>query len=149
MSGFVLSPGITPMLTDLFVLELPIALGVGFFAARGRGFEIVFAANLLLLGIIKAITDYADLPDLVVAVSGIIGGSVWLELAVRRVPRERPYGGLLAALGPLLVVVGAIKLTDFYDPFDLLLADAVIVAGAALWWYRRPRSVSSPDAAPS
>lgn len=136
MSGFLLSPGITPELTDAFVLELPLALALGYFAARGYGLELAFLLNLLALGVVKWITDWSDPLDDVVAASALLGGALWLALLHGRPRRARLRSLLGAVLGPFLVLVGALKLTDFYDPFDLLLADAVVVAGIALWWYR-------------
>jgi hypothetical protein len=134
VSGFLLSPGITPELTDLFVVELPIAIAAGFFLARARGFGWAFGLNALALGAIKLITDYGDPGDDIVAAAAVIAGLLFLGQAVSsgwlvRVPKVA-----LSVGGGLLLAVGAIKISaDFYDPFDLLLADMAVAGGIAAW----------------
>ncbi len=136
MSGFLLSPGITPELTDVFVVELPIVVGLGYLFGKRTGFEIAFALNALALGVVKGVTDYLDLPDVIVAAAAIVGGALWLAVATGQLPPGRARRTVFPVLAPIFVIVGLSKLTDFYDPFDILLADAVIVAAAALWTYR-------------
>ena len=136
MSGFLLSPGITPELTDLFVVELPLAVGLGYLLGRRYGFELLFVLNAVALGAVKWYTDYLDLPDVAVALAAIVGGALWLASLAGRLPVNRPRRTAFSVLAPIFAGIGAVKLLDFYDPFDILLADAVIVAAAALWMYR-------------
>ena len=146
MSGFLLSPGITPELTDVFVLELPIVLGAAYLLGGRRGFELAFAANAIVLAIVKLVTDYSDPWDDAVALSALFGGGLWI--------RVREGGGVsgvaartvLGLIGIVSFLFGLVKLTDFYDPFDLLLADAAIVCGIALLVL--PRGPASGPKAP-
>jgi hypothetical protein len=137
MSVFLLSPGITPELTDVFVIELPLALAVGYLFGRRTGFEVAFALNALALGVVKLVTDFPDVWDDLVSFSALFGGGLWLVTTLRMVDGRSSLRWVSAAAGLFFVLVGLAKLTDFYDPFDLLLADAVIVSGIALWVYRR------------
>lgn len=136
MSAFLLSPGITPELTDLFVIEFPIALGLGYVLGRRAGFEFAFVLNALVLGTVKLVTDYADVWDDAVSLAAVLGGVLWIGIS-----RNWPKGagssrGTLRVLGVVFVIFGVLKvLNDFYDPFDLLLADCAIVAGIAVAFY--------------
>jgi hypothetical protein len=139
VTGFALSPGITPALTDVFVVELPILLGVGYFLGRRRGFEVVFALNAIALGAVKLYTDWADPPDVVISVAAVASGAGWL-LALANVGAGgvRPRGAFpgAGAIGVFGLAAGAWKAWhDFYDPFDLLLADAALISGLALIAY--------------
>src|SRR4029077_12723227 len=114
VTGFTLSPGITPILAEFYVAELPLALALGYAFADRRGFEIAFGLNAFVLGSIKLATDFTDLQDLPVALGGIsIGLSVLVATlrgdAIRRLP------GLLWRMGgAVAIVVGAIKIArDF------------------------------------
>jgi hypothetical protein len=134
VSAFNLSPGITPLLTDLFVVELPIAVGLGL-VLRGRaGAEIAFALNALALGAIKLVTDYGDRGDWPIIAAALVGGALGLLAAGRAPKPSGPITRMAALLVGLGVVgVAAVKiLRDFYDPFDVLLADAAAVTGFAL-----------------
>jgi hypothetical protein len=134
VSGFLLSPGITPELTDLFVVELPIAIAAGFFLARARGIGWAFGLNALALGAIKLVTDYGDPGDDLVAAAAVIAGLLFLGQAVSPAWLVRMPKVALGVGGGLLVVVGAIKIrADFYDPFDLLLADMAVAGGIVAW----------------
>ncbi|MCI4368887.1 MAG: hypothetical protein L3K09_04920 [Thermoplasmata archaeon] len=133
MTGFTLSPGITPELTDLFVLELPVLLAAGYALRKGRGFEVALALNALALGAIKFATDFTDLPDDVVSIAGLLGGAGVLTAGGAGWRPRIPPVALWRLLGVLFVLVGAVKaLRDFYDPFDLLLADTAIACGGLL-----------------
>ena len=147
MSGFLLSPGITPELTDVFVLELPIALGVGYLLGGRRGFELAFAANAVVLAIVKLVTDYFDPWDDAVALSALFAGGLWIGVREGGGVGGRAARTILGVVGIASLLFGLLKLTDFYDPFDLLLADAAIVSGIALLVLRRER-LSDPAAPP-
>lgn len=133
MTGFVLSPGITPLLTDLFVLELPLALGFAYAWRGARGFELALALNAIALGVVKLVTDYRDVGDLIVAIGGLIAGTLFaLESLKRPAWTRRQTTGLLVA-GVAVGLIGVTKAAvDFYDPFDLLLADLLMVLGVLL-----------------
>lgn len=128
-----LSPGFTPELTDLFVIELPVAVGLGYLLDRKEGFEIAFAANALVLGLVKLVTDYSDVLDAPVFLAAIAGGAGWLLVATGVLERGSTLRLMGFVLGSTCVLMGLLKLQDFYDPLDLLLADTLIVTGVALW----------------
>ncbi len=132
MSAFVLSPGLTPELTDAFLLELVVAIGVGQLVDRERGVETALALNAIAFALVKLITDWADLPDALVGVAGVLGGAALLLRGRLRRPAAlgRPWPARL--VGAAVLVLGAIKgLGDFYDPFDLTLGMLLVVVG--LW----------------
>jgi hypothetical protein len=146
VDGFRLSPGITPFLTDLFVVGVPIALGVGYLLGRSRGSQTALGASALALGAVKLFTDYPDVGDDIVAIGALLAGLAFLAQALRpdwvyRVPRS-----LFGVGAVVLLLVGAYKIrTDFYDPFDLLVADLTFVGGlAAAFLARRNRRSPSP-----
>ncbi|MCI4350580.1 MAG: hypothetical protein L3K15_03595 [Thermoplasmata archaeon] len=146
MDGFRLSPGITPFLTDLFVVELPIAVALGFLLGRSRGVFGTLGANALALGAIKVVTDYPDLPDDVVAFAALVAGGFFLLLGLRASARVHRPTPVVAFGGVLLVAIGVLKIySDFYDPFDVLLADLTFVAGCAAILRHRGAEPSSPS----
>ncbi len=147
MSGFLLSPGITPELTDVFVIELPIVLGAGYLFGGRRGFELAFAANAIVLAIVKLVTDYFDPWDDAVALSALVGGGLWVLVRESGGVRGRTSWTVIGLAGLVAILFGLVKLTDFYDPFDLLLADAAVVCGIALLVLRH-RRVPGPGASP-
>jgi hypothetical protein len=127
---FRLSPGITPFLADLFVLEIPLALGLAYALRRRPGVELVVALNALGLGAIKLVTDYADVKDIVVALAGIVGGLVLLSWFGSAAWRTRGLVRMERVVAVGLILVGVFKAVgDFYDPFDLLLSDMIVVSG--------------------
>ncbi len=138
--AFLLSPGITPLLTDLVLVEFVLLSGALYRLAGPRGFEAAVALNALLLGAIKLATDYTDLLDLPVALAGLVGGLFCLVGLAGRPRRPRLPKGLVRTLALVLGAVGLLKAgLDFYDPFDLLLSAVVMVL--AFWWLvpGRPR----------
>jgi hypothetical protein len=130
MTGFLLSPGLTPELTDVFVIEVPLALGAGMILARRTGLGWALLLNLLVLGIIKYLTDASDLHDDIVSIGAMVSAiAVGLSL---RVPRVRGLRVFEFLLGLFALGIGIWKaVSDFYDPFDLLLSDMLMLAG--LW----------------
>ena len=130
MTGFELSPGITPALVGAVSVELPLALGLGYLLFRGRGFEYALGLNGIVLGSLKVLTDYRDLYDTTIALLALVGG---LTLVARvALPRGRAPAFFLLFLGVYAIPFGATKLLgDFYDPFDLVVADLAVVLG--LW----------------
>ncbi len=146
MSEFNLSPGITPELVGVVVLAFPLLVALLYRVDRERGVEWAFALNALGLGVVKLVTDYADLGDVAVALAGVFGGLLLLARSMG--PRPRPSAGL-ALLGLTVAAIGGIKVArDFFDPFDLLLATVLIVVGVWLatpWlraWGRGSRPVA-------
>lgn len=135
MTQFLLSPGITPQLTDLFVLEFPIAVGFAYFLKGSKGVELVIGLNALVLAVIKIVTDYSDPYDDLVSVAVLAGGlGVLYPLLVSGAPHLS--FGVGVTLGAVVGALGLFKAAgDFYDPFDLLMADMGVVAGL---WLGRP-----------
>ena len=134
MTGFLLSPGITPALVSACAVELPLALGLGYLFYRDRGLEVAIGLNAVGLAAIKIYTDYADIFDLLLAVVVLAAGLAWLVLRLSpdRSPSRLIRGGSMA-LATFAVPLGAIKvISDFYDPFDTFLACMGILAGALL-----------------
>lgn len=145
MSGFVLSPGITPALVELFAIELPIAVGLGLVLGEARGARWALTANLAVLGAVKIATDLSDLLDVIPAVAAIVGAGLW-NLTDRFAGLGGTGRGGLAAVGILFVGLGGLKLyLDPFDPFDVFWAGLLAVSGVAvLVGLRRGR----PDGAP-
>ena len=145
MDAFQLSPGITPLLADVVLVEFVLLLAILYRARGADGFEAAVALNALALGAIKLGTDYADLLDDPVALAGIIGGSLYLwGLRTPRSLRPAPGKGTLV-VAAVVGLLGVLKLyLDFYDPFDLLLALLAIVL--ALWWFASVRRRSRDPA---
>ncbi|MCI4354517.1 MAG: hypothetical protein L3K06_04050 [Thermoplasmata archaeon] len=146
MSDFNLSPGITPELVGIVVLEVPLLLALLYGLDRERGVVWAFGLNALGLGLVKLATDYRDPGDLAVAFAGIFGGLLVLYRSIGPAPRPSAPA---AFLGSVVATIGGIKVVrDFYDPFDLMLAAVLLVVGGALLvpWLRaragRPRVVA-------
>jgi hypothetical protein len=135
VTGFLLSPGITPQLTDLFVLEFPLAVVFAYFLRGRQGLELAFGLNALVLAVIKLVTDISDPEDVAVALAVLAGGlGVLYPLLAAR--GARLSFGVSVLVGGIAGALGCFKaLADFYDPFDLLLADLGIVTGL---WLGRP-----------
>ncbi len=133
---FDLSPGITPLLTDIFVLLVPLSIGLEQVARRTPLVgSLALPGCLLLMASIKLFTDYSDPPDALLAGWGVLLSltlpSVYL-IRAESIGRGRALT-FLVALGAGGVLLGAIKVrTDFFDPFDLLLSVLLVLAGAAL-----------------
>ncbi|MCI4347809.1 MAG: hypothetical protein L3J97_04225 [Thermoplasmata archaeon] len=135
MTGFLLSPGITPALVSACSVELPLTLGLAYVLYRGRGLEVAIGLNAVAFAAIKIYTDFSDVFDLVIAVVVLFAGVVWLVLS--RSPTRSPSGlirGVSFLLAALALPLGALKvISDFYDPFDTFVACLGIVAGALLF----------------
>jgi hypothetical protein len=128
---FLLSPGITPFLTDLFVVGIPVGLALAYAANGARGFEIAFGIASILLGAVKLVTDFFDPADLLVALGGLSLGAFVVAAARGRRELARAPEWFWRAGGVFAIAVGAFKISrDFYDPFDLLLADCLVGLGA-------------------
>ena len=132
MDGFLLSPGITPTITDVFVVEFPILLGLAYAIWGRRGVVAGFGLNGLALGLVKVYTDWSDLLDLLVALA-VLAASLAVLLPLDGPPRVAlRRSAALRALGGLALLLGLLKIAlDFFDPFDVLLTDVGVVAG--LW----------------
>ncbi|MCI4340753.1 MAG: hypothetical protein L3J73_05775 [Thermoplasmata archaeon] len=130
MTAFNLSPGITPELVGVVVLEFPLLVALLYTIRRDRGVAWAFALNALALGLVKLGTDYADPGDLAVAFAGIFGGLLLLYHSIDPVPRASRAE---AFPGIVVAGIGTIKAArDFFDPFDLLLAAVLIAVGGWL-----------------
>jgi hypothetical protein len=86
---------------------------------------------------VKFITDFSDPWDDLVSLAAALGGAFWLGITHGWTNPGRALRNGVLSVGVFAILIGLIKLTDFYDPFDLLLADAVIAAGIALVVYHR------------
>jgi len=118
---FALSPGITPAIVDVVVLEFPVAVAAGLHFAGRRGVLAAFALNSVGLGAYKFATDYTDFWDAVLALAAVALGLVILAVAMGR-PLPGPWPAW-TVVGVIAMSLAAIKVrTDFYDPFDLLLS---------------------------
>ena len=137
MTAFTLSPGLTPELTEAFLLELLLAIGVAHLLDRTRGLETAIALNAAALALVKLVTDWGDLPDVPVGIFGAIAGAVLLARTWGLGPVGRPARWGVRLLGALVLVLGAIKgLGDLFDPFDLMLG--IVLAVVGLWLLVRP-----------
>lgn len=142
VSGFVLSPGITPELVSACAIELPLVLGLAYVFYRNRGLEFAILLNALAYGAIKVVTDYFDVYDMLVT-AGCLGAAIVMVGSLRRPsnpPRGRVrFGGFAVALYGILV--GTVKIvTDPLDPFDTFLSALAILAGAlVVRWLLYPR----------
>jgi hypothetical protein len=141
MSGFVLSPGITPALISAISIEIPLVLGLGYAFYRNRGFEVAVVLNALALSAIKVYTDYLDFYDMLVAAAGLLSGfALGGTLARPGASLTRPLRGLLDVVAGYSILLGALKIvTDPYDPFDTFLGAFAVVASVILlrWIWTR------------
>jgi hypothetical protein len=121
--GFLLSPGITPFITDASLVLYVLGPAIGAIVGGRRGLIASFAAVSVLVSIIKLVTDWSDLWDDVVSVA---------RADARAQAGEPPRASFLM-LGAAAVALGFVKvISDFYDPFDMLVAFSAIIAGLAL-----------------
>lgn len=138
MDAFQLSPGITPLLTDVLLVEFVLLAGGLYRLAGPRGFEFAVALNAFVFGAIKLVTDYTDLLDLPVALAGVVAGGLFLARLVPRSWRWSAPATLVRSGALVLGVIGVAKVAlDFYDPFDVLLGLLEMVL--AFWWLTASR----------
>ncbi|HEV2318052.1 MAG TPA: hypothetical protein VGV89_10855 [Thermoplasmata archaeon] len=151
MDGFLLSPGITPALTDAALVLFVGATALGSILAGRRGFILGLLVAGLVLGAIKLYTDWTDLEDDAVSVAAI-GAVVFWALSSERPTAVGGFPGGLVYSGSVIAVAAGVFKTvgDFYDPFDLLLAFCAVIGGVAVGvdLYRRGRS-QAPSAGSS
>ncbi len=128
-----MSPGITPRIAESAIFLVTLSLGLGYLVNNERLFGVILSLDVGLMAFFKVCTDYSDFRDLVFA-------SVALSVACVNIltmflkSKGNPGIALKVAVAGLtllcLVGVGLSFLkvrTDFYDPFDLLLASISIV----------------------
>ena len=128
-----LSPGITPALVGVFAVELPLALTLGYLLGGRQGFGIALALSAFLLGGIKLFTDLSDPYDASVAALALVAGGTVIVQATGHFRRSTRALGMLVGL--LAIPYGLTKIgSDFFDPFDLFLADMAIALGGWLLW---------------
>jgi hypothetical protein len=134
MQNFVTSPGITPLVTDLtilgFVLSLMLAIMVRS-TDQAHAIYYVLGMDTVAISLIKIITDYYDLGDLILSCGALAAG---LSVVLLKLNKSRRQLSLpLTILGIFAAALGTIKvLRDFYDPFDLVLACCTILVGALI-----------------
>lgn len=144
MTGFILSPGITPALVSAVSIELPLAYGLGYVLFRTRGLDLAIVLNALLLGAIKIYTDYPDPYDMLVTAGTLASGlAMWGLTRGRAWVPSRKERTVLAAVAWYAIAAGVLKIvTDPYDPFDTFLsASAIIAGGFVLQTLRQGRSM--------
>lgn len=121
MDQFVLSPGITPFVTDVTLLAFAGLLGLGYLLRGGLGLLGGLAVDGVAMAVYKLATDLPDPYDDAVSIAALLLAAILLASLLRgRLPGR---SGLWTAVGIVGAVVAASKvLSDFYDPWDLLLA---------------------------
>ncbi|MHB1869141.1 MAG: hypothetical protein ACYCPP_09385, partial [Nitrososphaerales archaeon] len=127
MSGFNLSPGITPFIADIAILGLVLSFGLAAFLSRRSGLRpalLVLGIDSVLVSVFKLYTDYADFWDALLAMIILIEALFVIQLGSRKSKLQSGLTRKLALVfGILGLVLSADKiLSDFYDPFDLLLS---------------------------
>lgn len=140
VNGFLLSPGITPLLTDWSLVAFVLLPGLGAAWGGRRGFLVGFLLVGVGLAAVKLVTDWFDPFDDVIAVGALAGALGWAARDLRVSLRAERHAYL--AVGLFALLTGLLKVySDFYDPFDLLVALTGVVGGLALLGPRprRPR----------
>jgi hypothetical protein len=130
MSGFLLSPGITPTLTDAALVVFLVGLGAGSVLGGRRGFVLGLAAAGTIVGAIKLYTDWADPKDDLIALVAVAAVLFWAVSTVIPTVRTRFPAVLGYAGATIAILTGMYKAGgDFYDPFDLLVAFTSLLGG--------------------
>jgi hypothetical protein len=135
MSGFNLSPGITPLITDVAFAGFALSFGICFALfqkSHPRAIFIALGIDSIALSVFKIYTDYLDFWDVVLSVFILTEGLMTLSVPALE------NRSILLRLGIYVVVGLGIAfslykvLSDFYDPYDLLLSCCGIVCGIAI-----------------
>ena len=148
MSDFVLSPGITPLITEVAILGFVLSYGVAS-AIHFRNWRIspslmVLAIDTLAIGTFKIYTDYFDFWDLLLSLVIMTESLAVLGFRLKG-PLNRSLSSIGAAIGIIGVLFSVDKIVfDFYDPFDLLLACLGAVCAAAIFQSMRPSRTNAP-----
>ena len=127
MSDFNLSPGITPFITDVAILGFVLSFGLAAFLSRKSGLRpalLVLGVDSVLVSVFKLYTDYTDFWDALLAVIILIEALFVIQLGASKPNLQWGLTRNLAlVIGILGLVLSADKIvSDFYDPFDLLLS---------------------------
>jgi hypothetical protein len=145
MDAFHLSPGITPLLTDVALLIVLVPLGLGFALGGRRGFLVGFVLGSVVVSVIKLVTDWPDPWDDLVALAALGAALTWGAGELYPSSPRQPSWPLTVAVGLSASALGLVKVvTDFLDPFDLLVALAAVTAGVGLLRRARLRRTSDP-----
>ena len=151
MSGFELSPGITPLLTGAFAVEFPLSLVVGWLTHKDQGFRYALAGNALIMGVYKLATDgLADPWDAALGMAALVSAGLLLVPPRKALDWPRPIQGLLVFMAVGAMALGGLKIVgDPLDPWDLFLGDATLAGGLIfLWgWFAPRRHVPRPPGA--
>ena len=136
MTGFNLSPGITPFITDVALIGVVVSLGFAAVLSRKNSFAIywVLGIDSLAVSLFKVYTDLFDFWDLVLALF-VVFESVLLFLACFRGSSFLRLGvrAFSVVLALLSISFSILKISfDFYDPFDVLLSCLGIIAGFSI-----------------
>jgi len=137
MSGFNLSPGITPFITDIAILCFVISFGLAAFLSRRSGVRpslLILGIDSVLVSVFKLYTDYTDFWDALLAVIILIEAIFVIQSGSRKLTLQ---SGLTTKLGLVFGILGIVLsadkiLSDFYDPFDLLLSCQGVLCAFAI-----------------
>jgi hypothetical protein len=135
MSGFNLSPGITPLITDIAVAGFALSFGVAFVLSRKDHYNpalIALGINSIALSVFKIYTDYLDFWDVVLSIFILVEGFIALRASYFN-NRSIPIRLVIYVIAGLVISFSLYKvISDFYDPYDLLQACCGIVGGALI-----------------
>lgn len=132
MAGFSLSPGITPFITDFVILIVVLSIGLSVIGSGGKWTSITLGLDSLALSLFKIYTDYFDPWDTLLAFL-IAMESVVLIATLNSKNRTDFHRAIYLSLSLPVVFLSLYKVvSDFYDPFDLLLSCLGIVCGFAI-----------------
>jgi len=145
MSGFNLSPGITPFITDIAILGFVVSFGLAAFLSRRSGLRpslLILGIDSVLVSVFKLYTDYADFWDALLAVIILIEALFVIQSGSRKPKLRSGFTRKLALVfGIVGLVLSADKiLSDFYDPFDLLLSCQGVLCAFAIFEERLAKS---------
>ena len=136
MTGFSLSPGITPLITEVAIICFALSLGLSaiFSRARFTTFYLAIGLNALTLSLLKIYTDYFDFWDAFLGLMIAVESVVLMAMQLRESNVRRRYEWVMAITLVLVVLsLSTYKiLSDFYDPNDVLLSCSGILAGVAI-----------------
>lgn len=121
MDHFVLSPGITPFVTDVTLLAFAGLLGLGYLLRGGLGVLGGIAVDAIAMAVYKLATDLPDPYDDLVSLAALLLGAILVVALLNgRLPGSSHVWTAIGIVGAILAVSKV--LSDFYDPWDLLLA---------------------------
>lgn len=143
-----LSPGITPFITDVTLLAFAGLLGLGYLLRGGLGVLGGIAVDGIAMAVYKLATDLPDPYDDAVSIVALLLGAILVAALLRgRLPGSSHAWTVIGIVGALVAVSKVVS--DFYDPWDLLLAIDLGLLGTylALPSIRRRDGLTPPKGA--